>query len=188
MREDALRVHGFLPYSKANGPGLRAVVWVQGCTLGCPGCFNPETHARDGGQVVSVDEVNQRIEGLGNTIEGITVSGGEPLQQAPALTRLFRRVRNETPLSVLVFTGYNWNEVRAMPEADELLRCTDLLIAGRYDLSRRLASGLRGSANQTIHRLTKRYTQGEILSTPATEVIIAPGGTVVASGINPPRQ
>jgi anaerobic ribonucleoside-triphosphate reductase activating protein len=188
MRDDLLRVHSFLPYSKANGPGLRAVIWVQGCTLGCPGCFNPETHRKDGGHVVSVDEVYQRIAGLGDAIEGITVSGGEPLQQTPALIRLLRRVRDETPLSVLVFTGYTRNEVRAMPDADQLLGCIDVLIAGRYDQKRRLAPGLRGSADQTIHCKTNRYAHDQILSTPTTEVIVRPDGLVVLSGIIPAWQ
>lgn len=185
MREDMLRVHSFLPYSRANGPGLRAVVWVQGCTLACPGCFNPGTHPADGGEPVSVDEVYDRIAGLGDTIEGITVSGGEPLQQAPELIQLLRRLRNETPLSMLVFTGYTCEEAQAMPGADGLLGCIDVLIAGRYDQSQRLASGLRGSAHQTIHCLTNRYTQDEILSTPIAEVIITPHGEVVSSGMDP---
>lgn len=188
MCDNLLRVHSFLPYSRANGPGLRAAIWVQGCTLGCPGCFNPETHPTDGGELASVNKVYDRIAGLGDTIEGITVSGGEPLQQAPALIRLLHRVRNERPLSVLVFTGYTWNEVRAMLDAEPLLTCIDVLIAGRYDQSRRLASGLRGSANQTIHCLTNRYTHDQILSTPTAEMIIGPDGLVVASGINPARQ
>ena len=74
-----LRLHGFEPCSAANGPGRRAVLWVQGCTLACPGCFNPRTHDRSGDQV-GVDELFSRIDQLGDRIEGVTVSGGEPLQ------------------------------------------------------------------------------------------------------------
>ena len=60
-----LRLHAFLPRSRANGPGVRAVIWVQGCSLGCPGCFNPQTHAFSGGEVVTVEELFERIVGLG---------------------------------------------------------------------------------------------------------------------------
>lgn len=74
-----LRLHAFLPRSRANGPGWRSVVWVQGCSLGCPGCFNPQTHNREEvGEAVEVAEVMQRILAAGT--EGVTVSGGEPLQ------------------------------------------------------------------------------------------------------------
>ena len=66
-----LRLHAFLPRSRANGPGTRAVIWVQGCSLGCPGCFNPKTHAFSGGEEVPVEELFQRIVELGPAIEGI---------------------------------------------------------------------------------------------------------------------
>jgi pyruvate-formate lyase-activating enzyme len=114
-RSRRLRLHAFIPRSRANGPGCRAVVWVQGCTLGCPGCFNPETHDFRGGQWVGVDELFERIRALQGTIEGITVSGGEPFQQRPALLALLQRVRAETDLGVLVFTGLHMGRNPAVP-------------------------------------------------------------------------
>jgi anaerobic ribonucleoside-triphosphate reductase activating protein len=66
-----LRVHHFLPLSYANGPGRRAVLWVQGCTLGCPGCFNPETHRNRGGEQVTIDDLFNRFVTLVGVIEGI---------------------------------------------------------------------------------------------------------------------
>jgi anaerobic ribonucleoside-triphosphate reductase activating protein len=109
-----LRIHHFLPLSYTNGPGARAVIWVQGCSLGCPGCFNPETHPTRGGEQLSIDTLFDRITALGNTIEGITLSGGEPLQQRPAVTHLLRRIRLETPLSTLLFSGFTWEEIQRM--------------------------------------------------------------------------
>jgi anaerobic ribonucleoside-triphosphate reductase activating protein len=182
----ALRLHQFLPFSRANGPGARAVLWVQGCSLGCPGCFNPQTHPWAGGEVVLVDDLLARLAALGG-IEGITVSGGEPLQQRPALLALLRRVRKETALSVLLFTGYRWEEVRAMPQAEALLACVDVLLAGRYDARQHLARDLRGSANKTVHFLTGRYTPADLQAVPAAEVIISPDGEVQLSGIDPVR-
>src|SRR5581483_9095005 len=125
-----LRLHQFLPASRANGPGVRAVLWTQGCSLGCPGCFNPQTHSFSGGEVVAVEELFARLVGLGDRIEGVTLSGGEPLQQRPAVLSLLRRIRSETPLSVLVFTGFSWQEVQRFPEVESLLACIDVLIAG----------------------------------------------------------
>jgi anaerobic ribonucleoside-triphosphate reductase activating protein len=183
----SLRVHSFLPYSRANGPGVRAVLWVRGCSLGCAGCYNPQTHPRAGGESVTVGELAGRLARLADTVEGLTVSGGEPLQQRPALLALLGRVRAETPLSVLLFTGYSWDEVQRFPESAALLACVDVLIAGRYESRRHLAHGLRGSANKTIHFLTGRYTAADLETVPAAEVVIAPDGSVVASGIDPVR-
>jgi anaerobic ribonucleoside-triphosphate reductase activating protein len=184
---DSLRLHAFVPDSRANGPGARAVVWTQGCSLGCAGCFNPETHTFVVGQLIAVDDLFQRIAALGATIEGLTVSGGEPLQQLRPLKALLRRVREETGLSVVVFTGYCWEEVRRMAETEALLACVDVLIAGRYDYSQRLARDLRGSANKTVHLLSDRYTMSDLQFVASAEVIIGPDGEVVMSGIDPVR-
>jgi anaerobic ribonucleoside-triphosphate reductase activating protein len=185
MIDHFLHIHHFLPSSRANGPGLRAALWVQGCSLGCPGCFNPETHPFNGGQMVAVSELAQRIVGLKDTIEGLTISGGEPLQQRPALLALLRRVRQETSLSILLFTGFSWPEVQRMPEAQALLACVDLLLAGRYDPAQRLARGLLGSANKTIHFLTDRYSMSDLQAVPHAEVVITASGELLLSGIDP---
>src|SRR5262245_54578321 len=120
---------------------MRAVVWTQGCSLGCPGCFNPETHAFDHGQWIAVDALFDRIHALGDSIEGITISGGEPLQQAGATLALLRRVRSETSLSAIVFTGFRWPEVQQLPQGREILANLDILLAGRYDASERIGRG-----------------------------------------------
>ena len=187
MDDDVLRLHHFLPRSRANGPGVRAVLWVQGCWLGCPGCFNPDTHVFTGGERVPVDDLWRRLVALRASIEGLTISGGEPLQQRRALLALLRRVRYETPLSVVLFTGYTWDEVQRMPEAEALLSCVDVLIAGRYDAAQRLARDLCGSANKTVHVLTDRYTMADVQAVPLAEVIITEVGEVIVSGIDPVR-
>jgi anaerobic ribonucleoside-triphosphate reductase activating protein len=182
----SLRIHQFLPASYANGPGRRAVLWVQGCSLGCHGCFNPETHALARGEARGVDEMMADIKSQAGAIEGITVSGGEPLQQLPALLALLERVREETPLSTILFTGYTFDEVLSLaPESVRLLACVDVLIAGRYNHSKRLASGLIGSANKTIHFLTDRYGAGDLQSVPEAEVVITPDGHLLMTGIDP---
>jgi anaerobic ribonucleoside-triphosphate reductase activating protein len=181
-----LRIHAFEPFSWANGPGLRAVVWVQGCSLGCPGCFNPGTHPFSGGEPVAAAALADRIAALADKVEGLTISGGEPLQQRAGLLELLRRVRRQTALSVLVFTGFTWEEVQAMPEADGLLACMDVLIAGRYDPGQRLARDLRGSANKTVHFLTNRYGPADLLGQPEAEIILGPAGQLRVSGMDPP--
>jgi len=183
----ALRVARFLPSSRANGPGNRAVIWVQGCSLACPGCFNPAMHDPQGGEPAPVDELLARIRDLGDAIEGVSFSGGEPLQQMAPLLALLRRIRRETQLSVLVFSGYTWEEIQALPDAAALLCCVDVLIAGRYDAAQPLGQGMLGSANQTVHRLTSRYTVDDIRAVPPVEVIITEDGDVIVSGVAPVR-
>jgi anaerobic ribonucleoside-triphosphate reductase activating protein len=182
-----LRLHAFEPVSAANGPGLRAVVWVQGCTLGCPGCFNPETHERErAGENVRVDDLFVRITRLGDRIEGVTISGGEPLQQRRAVLRLLERIRAETTLSSVVFTGYSWPELQCMPDLPALRDNVDVLLAGRYEQAQRIAYGLRGSANKTVHLFTNRYTLADLDAVPDAEVIIHPDGRLTMTGIDPP--
>jgi anaerobic ribonucleoside-triphosphate reductase activating protein len=158
---------------------------VQGCSLGCPGCFNPETHPFGGGEIIAIETLFQRIAALQDEVEGLTISGGEPLQQRPALLALLQRIRGETSLSVLLLTGFSWAELRQMPQAEALLACLDVLIAGRYDASQRLARGLQGSANKTIHFLTNRYDMSDLQATPPAEVIITGAGELLFSGIDP---
>jgi anaerobic ribonucleoside-triphosphate reductase activating protein len=181
----ALRLHAFEPASRANGPGVRAVIWTQGCGLGCPGCFNPETHAHGGGVLEPIDRIFERVRRLGDAIEGVTVSGGEPLQQRPALIPLLRRIRSETALGVILFTGFRFEEVRRMEDADALRECADVLIAGRYVRSQRLGRGLRGSAGKTIHLWSDRYAERELEDVPIAEVIIDAEGDLVMTGIDP---
>jgi len=165
---------------------VRAVLWVQGCTLSCPGCFNPETHPAQGGETILVEELFSQILALGSSIEGITISGGEPFQQVTPLTELTSRIRQETQLSILVFSGYSWDEIQSMPRARPLLAQIDVLIAGRYQANHRLASGLLGSTNKTVHFLTDRYGPDDLQTVPPAELSITSNGDILISGIDPP--
>jgi anaerobic ribonucleoside-triphosphate reductase activating protein len=135
--------------------------------------------------MLPVGELFTRLAALQGTIEGLTVSGGEPLQQLVPLLDLLRRVRQETSLTTLLFSGFTWAEIQRMPAAASLLGCVDVLIAGRYEAGQRLARDLRGSANKTTHFLTGRYTPADLQAVPPAEVIITPTGEVILSGIDP---
>jgi anaerobic ribonucleoside-triphosphate reductase activating protein len=184
-RNDSLRIHQVLPESRSNGPGLRFAIWVQGCTLGCPGCFNPETHLSQAGIELNVRALLDQVKKVQHRVEGVTISGGEPLQQRKALQAFLTLLRAETSLSVVLFSGFNWSEIQRMPGIESLLACLDVLIAGQYVASERIASGLIGSANKTIHFLTSRYSLADLKAVPSAEVILSPGGEVILSGINP---
>lgn len=181
----ALRVHGFLAASRANGPGVRAVVWVQGCSLGCPGCFNPASHSFAGGEEWSTPGLGDRIAALAPDVEGITISGGEPFLQPAALLDLLREIRRRTRLSVVVFSGFSLAELSRLPEFPELREHIDILLAGRFVAAERLARGLLGSANKVPHFFTDRYSPDDLRNVPDCEVVINPDGTLVATGIDP---
>src|SRR5438132_12678699 len=87
------------------GPGVRAVLWVQGCPLRCPGCVAPETLPFAGGEVVQVSRLAEEIIAL-REIDGLTFSGGEPMSQADALIELVDRVRACRDLSIVCYTGF----------------------------------------------------------------------------------
>jgi len=161
------------------------VFWLQGCTFNCPGCFNPETHAMNGGQALDIDLLTARLKEHSTNLEGITISGGEPLLQISPLTRFLEIVRQTTSLSILVFTGFSWEEIQNLPEVDRFLMNVDVLLAGRYIHHLRTANSLIGSSNKTIHFLTKRYTLQDLDKVPPAEIVIAPDGSVRLTGINP---
>ena len=168
-----LRVHSAIPRSRVNGPGERLVAWVQGCTLACPGCFNAEACAPDGGYEVAVEDLARQVLDT-QGIEGITLSGGEPFQQAAPAAQLCGLVR-ETGRSVFVFSGYTLDEIQADrdPAKHELLALTDVLVGGRYVESRKCHLLWRGSDNQAVHFLTDRYCAAMFdLETPVEEVEI----------------
>lgn len=182
---DRLKLHHFLPTSRANGPGLRAVAWLQGCNLGCPGCFNPQMHSRRGGYWITVDQLFLQITALQSQIQGVTISGGEPLQQMRPLLKLLHLLRSETDLSILLFSGYTWSEIECMPMGEPLLNLLDVLVAGRYVQEQPGSGGLLGSSNQQIYYLTKRYSAQDVEQTPPAEVILTPDGEILLSGIQP---
>jgi anaerobic ribonucleoside-triphosphate reductase activating protein len=155
-----IRVGARVPVSSAEGPGRRYALWLQGCSIRCPGCCNPHLFEAAGGQVVEVAVLLAEIAAVGHSVEGVTLLGGEPFEQAPGLVPLLRGVRG-FGLSVLVFSGYTIEELRARadPGVHALLAETDVLVDGRYDRARPETRRLWvGSANQRFHYLTGRYT------------------------------
>jgi anaerobic ribonucleoside-triphosphate reductase activating protein len=180
-------VHAIEPRSRANGPGTRFVIWFQGCSLGCPGCFNPGTHAPGGRSRVGVDALVADILAQGDAIEGITLSGGEPFEQPEAALALVSAVHGRSGLSILIFSGYTIEEIRAMPSGGAILAHLDVLVDGRYQAGQRLGRGLRGSANQRIHLFGDRYRAEDIEATPEAEIRIDAQGRVVLTGVDPLR-
>ncbi len=186
MKENkTLRIHRLLPLSRANGPGTRSVIWMQGCTLGCPGCCNPGMQPLSGGKKVSPAGLFARILRHGNQIEGITLTGGEPLLQMEPLTDFLAIIKRCTKLSVIVFTGYTWEETLAKNNSAAFLALVDILIAGRYDQEKKTTGSFRSSSNQTIHFLDPRYSPKDLKDIPSSEILISEDGNAILTGTDP---
>ncbi|MCQ2458052.1 MAG: pyruvate formate-lyase-activating protein [Clostridia bacterium] len=120
------RISSFQSLGTVDGPGVRCVVFLQGCPLHCACCHNPETRDPRGGTETDTDELANRIlrfrSYFGKT-GGVTVSGGEPLMQAEFVTDLFRKMKTAGIHTALDTSGCLWN-----PAAEELLKYTDLVL------------------------------------------------------------
>ncbi|MFA4985587.1 MAG: 4Fe-4S single cluster domain-containing protein [Candidatus Brocadiia bacterium] len=175
-----LKVARWIERSEANGPGVRFVLWLQGCPLRCLGCWNPDTWDSAAGKWMTVDEVMQVMERV-DGIEGLTVSGGEPFAQASSLKHLVSRAQS-AGLSVLIFTGYEMCELGSR-EAQQVLAETDIVVTGRF-VQRELDLSLRwrSSRNQRVHFLTLRYSSEMSQKGLAAEVIISSDGTTQLTG------
>jgi len=100
-------LHALIPASRANGPGLRSVVFFQGCTLACQNCFNPGSHFFSGADITILAVAEQVLRAhQEHGVEGVTFSGGEPMQKTPVLLELMQVLRQQVPnLSFGMFSG-----------------------------------------------------------------------------------
>lgn len=148
-----MRLGGFSPESVVDGPGIRAVVFAQGCPHHCRGCHNPESWDFTGGYEMDTEQVAEMI--LENRhVRGVTFGGGEPFAQAQAFAELARRLR-PAGLGVVAYSGYTFEQLLEMtkiePAVGELLEQVDILIDGSYrEEERDLSLAFRGSRNQRI--------------------------------------
>jgi anaerobic ribonucleoside-triphosphate reductase activating protein len=185
----AIRIAATVDVTEAEGPGARFAVWVQGCAVRCPGCCNPHMFDPAGGEEVDPAALLARLDGVRDRVEGVTLLGGEPFEQAGALAAFARGVRDRG-LSVMAFTGHLLEDLRVdRPSGSrELLACVDVLVDGPYraDLPE-TARRWSGSANQRFHFLTDRYSPGVELVAPGEiertiELRIGPDGRMDRSG------
>lgn len=188
-----LRYGRFLPATEAEGPGRRAALWLQGCAVRCPGCFNPQLWADRGGvladtAVAASDFVRQA---LAAGAEGLTLLGGEPFDQAEAAASIAEAFQ-AAGLTVMTFSGYTAERLTAWAsergDIARLLAATDLLADGPYlrdqpDTRRPWI----GSTNQGLRALTPAYSDlvreiDEGGGDDRIEVRIAPDGGVSING------
>jgi anaerobic ribonucleoside-triphosphate reductase activating protein len=184
-----MRIHRILDISNANGPGSRFVVWVQGCSRNCPGCFNPQTHDPCAGYELDVSEIIKQIPLA--RVGGITVSGGEPFEQAEELLALLEET-GQKGLNRLVYSGYTYEELLAQKSCayEKCLSEIDLLIDGAYEKENLPFMPWTGSGNQRLiqlhcGRIKKIYEKNDIETAlaPDGEIIIDKNGGIITTGI-----
>jgi anaerobic ribonucleoside-triphosphate reductase activating protein len=190
-------VHAIMPASRANGPGLRCVVFVQGCNLDCPGCWNPQSHTFDGSDLaigsILAEVLHWRRQ---HALDGVTFSGGEPMQQADDLAELLQELRSTVPtLSFGIFTGYSEKELetgryftRRGVDRDwrqALWRAIrgqlDFAVMGRFNRLHPSDAPMRTSANQVLRLFSGRYSESDF-GDQTVEITIAADGLTRTTG------
>jgi anaerobic ribonucleoside-triphosphate reductase activating protein len=180
-----LNIMGYVDESEVNGPGSRAVVWVQGCLRECPGCFNPASWSFEINQLITVDAlVHQILRNPSN--QGVTFSGGEPFWQAPALAEVARQVK-AAGLSVMSFTGFTWEQLQlplAPAGAQDLLEQLDILVDGAYveALATHSPDSLVSSSNQRVHVFNPTFQDQLSWASDQMEIHILKDGSRIITG------
>ncbi len=152
-------------YDIANGVGIRTSIFVTGCTRHCPDCFNEEYQDFHAGKPWTDAETALVIEYLKDEeVEGLTLLGGEPMQNAKGLADVVRAAKAAVGKSVWVYSGYLWDEILADPEKKALLETCDVLVDGPFVAAlKNPRLRFRGSANQRVIDIQKSLAAGEIV-------------------------
>ncbi|MBN2693335.1 radical SAM protein [bacterium] len=169
--------------SEIYGPGKRLVVWFQGCSIRCKGCWNYEMWSFESKNPLSVNELLNKIQEKKDEIEGITILGGEPFDQSTLLLDFLERFKYEFPkLSIILYTGYKKSQFK---EIDlKIIKLSDILIANPYEEDKRdITLNLRGSSNQSLEFISDFYNIEDFLDGETkVEIKILPSGEMVILG------
>ena len=160
-----LRISGIVSESIVDGPGIRYVIFTQGCPHHCPGCHNHQTHDFQGGRLADREEILRAVR-ENPLLGGVTFSGGEPFAQPEALAELAREIKS-MDRHLMIYSGYTYEKLLEMgkgnPAVAELLTLADMLVDGPYIEARRdLTLQYRGSANQRVIDLKKTREKRKI--------------------------
>ena len=164
--KNTVRIAGVVRESIVDGPGLRFVVFCQGCPHHCKGCHNEETHDFSAGYDCEIEKILKAVD-ANPLLDGVTFSGGEPLCQPEPFLKLAREIKKRG-LNLVVYTGYTYEALQERIEREEALRelleLTDLLIDGPYiEEERDLTLLFRGSANQRVIDMEKTREEGKLV-------------------------
>jgi len=163
---DTIRLYGLVAESIVDGPGYRTAIFTQGCPYHCPGCHNPESQPFEGGRLWTLDEVEKQFAN-DPLLSGITLTGGEPAEQAEACAELAHRA-HQKGLNVWTYTGTTLEKLEERAKEDKHLRRlldeTDVLVDGPFLLAERsLELDFCGSRNQRVIDMNKSRQAGKVV-------------------------
>ncbi|MBP2649694.1 MAG: nrdG [Firmicutes bacterium] len=167
-----LKIAGTVKESVVDGPGIRFVIFTQGCPHNCVGCHNPKTHDPAQGTVTTTEALLAEIANA-KLIRGITFSGGEPFLQPEPLTIIAEQTKAFN-LNIVTYSGYTFEKLLVMAASDKaverLLKHTDLLVDGPYlEAERDISLAFRGSRNQRLVDVKKSLVSGHAVLWSPTE-------------------
>lgn len=148
----------------ANGKGIRTTLFVSGCTHKCEGCFNEASQDFRYGKEWT-KEVEDKFIGYAKSpkVTGVSILGGEPLQQGEVMLNLVRRLREEVDKPIWMWTGYTWDEIQVNLLRRKIVEQVDVLIDGRFELDKRdLNLKYKGSSNQRVIDVRKSLENKEV--------------------------
>ena len=152
-------------YDVANGIGIRSTLFVSGCTHQCPGCFNTDYREFDYGMPWTKEAEDTFLSYIKDeNVHGVTILGGEPMQQTKDddLLNLLRRIKQETNETIWIYSGYTYEEILKEPKRRQILELCDVLVDGRFvEALKDLKLRFRGSSNQSIIDVQASLTSGE---------------------------
>jgi anaerobic ribonucleoside-triphosphate reductase activating protein len=148
--------------SKVNGPGNRFVLWTQGCSKGCSECFNPETWSTNIYKELSPRQIFELIKNF--EVDGITISGGDPLEQEDELLELLMLLSSmRLRKGIILFSGFTRAEISSNIIREKCLRYIDVLIDGRYEKNLKVDFSLKGSSNQEFYFFSNKISSSELV-------------------------
>ena len=157
-----IRLFGTVDDSIVDGPGLRYTIFTQGCFHNCSGCHNPKSHDINGGYLKDIQDILSEIT-ANPLLDGITLSGGEPMLQVKPLIEICKEVK-AMGLNIIVYSGFTYEEILKDAKKKELLQLCDMLIDGKFEQDKKsLALLYRGSANQRLINVQESLKQGKVI-------------------------
>lgn len=161
-----IRLAGICYESLVNGPGLRRVLFSQGCSHNCKGCFNPTTHCYDGGEIKDMDEIIKNIKS-NPMLKGVTFSGGDPFEQSEEFSYLAEKIK-ALNLNIWCYTGYTIEHLLENKENiqgwKKLLNNIDVLVDGKFEEDKQAGNHkFRGSSNQRLINVPETLKNNEII-------------------------
>ena len=173
--------------SKVNGPGNRFVLWTQGCSKGCSECFNPETWSTNVYKEYSPIELFHIIRNF--EVDGITISGGDPLEQEDELLRLLMLLSSiRFKKGIILFSGFTRAEISSNFIREQCLKYIDVLIDGRYEKNLKLDFSLRGSSNQEFYFFSDKISRDELFFDQEIEISCLEGDIMMTGFPNVSRK